>query len=171
MVRCTGLTRPQVAQATDLAFRSQREQCLPPFGVLCGIRTARPHDSHVGSTTRLAPSATSAWARSWTVTGTFRCRPSNTPGCFSNASSRSRCVRGTGATECTISASCSGEISGMRGRTRATISATLGSCGGFAATATSCAAGGWRPGPAGDRRWIRASLPRPRRPGSRPPGG
>lgn len=127
MVRCTGLTRPQVEQATDLAFRSQREQCRPPFGVLCGIRTARPHDSHVGNSTRLAPSATSAWASSWTVTGTFRCWPSNTPGCFNNASSRSRWVRGTGATLCTISANRSGEISGTSGRTSTTISATLGS--------------------------------------------
>jgi len=63
MVRCTGRTRPQDAQETDRAFRSHREQCRPPPGVLWGILTARPQDSHVGNTTRLAPSLTSAWAR------------------------------------------------------------------------------------------------------------
>ncbi len=62
IVRCTGRTRPQEAQETDLAFRSQREQCRPPLGVLWGILTERPQDSHVGSTTRSAPSSTSVTA-------------------------------------------------------------------------------------------------------------
>ncbi len=170
IVRCTGRTRPQEAQETDLAFRSQREQCRPPLGVLWGILTERPPDSHVGSTTRSAPSSTSARARSWTVTGTFACRPSRTPGCLISASSRSRCVRGTGATECTISARRSGKISGTRGRTRSITSVTLGCCGGLATVATSYADGGWLRGQDGDHRSTRASLPRPRPPGSMPLG-
>ena len=170
IVRCTGRTRPQEAQETDLAFRSQREQCRPPLGVLWGILTERPQDSHVGSTTRSAPSSTSARARSWTVTGTFACRPSRTPGCLISASSRSRCVRGTGATVCTISVSRSGEISGTRGRTRATTSATRGSCGGLATAATSYAADGSPREQDGDHRSPPVSPPHPPPPGSRPPG-
>ena len=41
----------------------------PLFGVLCGIRTARPYDSHVGRTTRPAPATTISARRSAETSG------------------------------------------------------------------------------------------------------